>query len=45
MGRYGKNTTGAGRGGYSPPNYGKEYFGYGDKQEGNCSLLISVEIE
>ncbi len=45
MGRYGKNTTGAGRGGYSPPNYTKEYYNYGDKgQEGNYSFLIILEI-
>ncbi len=37
MGRYGKNTTGAGRGGYSPPNYSSEYYSYADKgrEEGN----------
>ena len=35
MGRYGKNTTGAARATtYSPPNYGREYFGYGEKKDG-----------
>lgn len=43
MGRYGKNTTGAGPSGYNPPNYASdEYYGYSEKgpEEGNQSLFI-----
>jgi hypothetical protein len=45
MGRYGKSTTGAARNTHSPPNYGKEYFGYGDKKDGMYLLLLIVDTE
>jgi hypothetical protein len=31
VGRYGKQTTGMGRGGYNPPMYGGDYYNYSDK--------------
>ena len=41
MGRYGKMTTGAGRSGYSPPNYNNDYHSYSDKgrEEGTFIFL------
>jgi hypothetical protein len=41
MGRYGKMTTGAGRSGYSPPNYSNDYHSYSDKgrEEGTFIFL------
>ena len=45
MGRYGKNTTGAGSGGYNPPNYRTdEYYNYGDKgrEDGNYRRLLMI---
>ncbi len=45
MGRYGKTTTGAGYGGYSPPNYNSEHYSYADKgrEEGNLEILINFK--
>jgi hypothetical protein len=31
VGRYGKQPTGMGRGGYNPPIYGGDYYNYSDK--------------
>jgi len=31
VGRYAKQTTGMGRGGYNPPTYGGDYYNYSDK--------------
>jgi len=54
MGRYGKNTTGAGigpgvvagRGGYSPPSYSLDHYSYSDKgrEEGNLEIMIIFKI-
>lgn len=44
MGRYGKTTTGVGQGGYNPPNYSSNHYGYGDKSREEGKLIILQKI-
>lgn len=45
MGRYGKTTTGVGRGGYSPPNYRAEQYQHNYGEKGQEESKFGIELD